>query len=153
MIFYFTIFSWCFQDMQSVFGSDFAFCASIPPSRKPSATTPPLQQIALKFYPFCLLYLLSQIFQSAWNVKNLDIPRGCNTFLATRKFSNCKFVSIFSHSVQVFKSATSLISRGAYYLLTAYQFLFKSKKDELLTHPLTLIICLVMTLSRYAFRV
>ena len=66
--------------------------------------------------------------------KNLDVSRVFETFCELSKSPISQFELFFCNSVQVFESATSLISRGAYYLLTACKFLFKSKKDELL-HP------------------
>ena len=66
--------------------------------------------------------------------KNLDVSRVFKTFRKRSNLPISQFESFFHNSVQVFESAIIPFPRGAYYLLTACQFLFKSKKDELL-HP------------------
>ena len=64
--------------------------------------------------------------------KNLDVARGFEIFCKLSNLPISQFEPFFHNSVQVFETSMILLSRGAYYLLTACQFLFKSKKDELL---------------------
>ena len=69
--------------------------------------------------------------------RNAEKPRrskGFRHFLKPVKIANQSIRAIFLKFCASFKSTTLPLSRGAYYLLTACQFLFKSKKDELL-HP------------------
>ena len=138
--------------MQSVFGSDFAFCVLIPPFPKAERNNSPSQSVALKFYPLCLLYHLSQIFRTIRIVKNLDISMVYNTFSVARKFSNCKFTIIFSHSVQALYPLLPRFPPELIICLQRANSYLKVKRMSFYTHPLTHIICLVMTLSRYACR-